>query len=226
MRIEYQNDLKPGQAKILVRDLFEVSFGPEELGDPGDLIEQLAGEDLQVFSAWDGSQPLGAAIGWLATTEITMLSWLAVSPLTRGHGVGSELFQRAISQWESRYNPLLILGEVENPHQHVASEQHGDPRRRWAFYQRLGAKHLDFPFEMPRLSPDVPVGEDMWLVSFAGRAHGAIDPQTGELSGLGVGSALREFLDTYLRDSAETRDANGKFRPPVERMLHAAAQLD
>ena len=226
MRIEYQNDLKPGQAKILVRDLFEVSFGPEELGDPGDLIEQLAGEDLQVFSAWDGSQPLGAAIGWLATTEITMLSWLAVSPLTRGHGVGSELFQRAISQWESRYNPLLILGEVENPHQHVASGRYGDPRRRWAFYQRLGAKHLDFPFEMPRLSPDVPVGEDMWLVSFAGRAHGAIDPQTGELSGLGVGSALLEFLDTYLRDSAETRDANGKFRPPVERMLHAAAQLD
>ena len=226
MRIEYQNDLKPGQAKILVRDLLEVSFGPEELGDPGDLIEQLAGEDLQVFSAWDGSQPLGAAIGWLATTEITMLSWLAVSPLTRGHGVGSELFQRAISQWESHYNPLLILGEVENPHQHVASEQYGDPRRRWAFYQRLGAKHLDFPFEMPRLSPDVPVGEGMWLVSFAGRAHGAIDTQTGELSGLGVGSALREFLDTYLKDSAETRDANGKFRPPVERMLHAAAQLD
>lgn len=226
MRIEYQNDLKPGQAKILVRDLLEVSFGPEELGDPGDLIEQLAGEDLPVFSAWDGSQPLGAAIGWLATTEITMLSWLAVSPLTRGHGVGSELFQRAISQWESRYNPLLILGEVENPHQHVASEQYGDPRRRWAFYQRLGAKHLDFPFEMPRLSPDVPVGEDMWLVSFAGRAHGAIDTQTGELSGLGVGSALREFLDTYLKDSAETRDANGKFRPPVERMLDAAAQLD
>lgn len=226
MRIEYQNDLKPGQAKILVRDLLEVSFGPEELGDPGDLIEQLAGEDLQVFSAWDGSQPLGAAIGWLATTEITMLSWLAVSPLTRGHGVGSELFQRAISQWESRYNPLLILGEVENPHQHVASEQYGDPRRRWAFYQRLGAKHLDFPFEMPRLSPDVPVGEGMWLVSFAGRAHGAIDTQTGELSGLGVGSALREFLDTYLKDSAEIRDANGKFRPPVERMLDAAAQLD
>lgn len=226
MRIEYQNDLKPGQAKILVRDLLEVSFGPEELGDPGDLIEQLAGEDLQVFSAWDGSQPLGAAIGWLATTEITMLSWLAVSPLTRGHGVGSELFQRAISQWESRYNPLLILGEVENPHQHVASEQYGDPRRRWAFYQRLGAKHLDFPFEMPRLSPDVPVGEGMWLVSFAGRAHGAIDTQTGELSGLGVGSALREFLDTYLKDSAETRYANGKFRPPVERMLDAAAQLD
>lgn len=226
MRIEYQNDLKPGQAKILVRDLLEVSFGPEELGDPGDLIEQLAGEDLQVFSAWDGSQPLGAAIGWLATTEITMLSWLAVSPLTRGHGVGSELFQRAISQWESRYNPLLILGEVENPHQHVASEQYGDPRRRWAFYQRLGAKHLNFPLEMPRLSPDVPVGEDMWLVSFAGRAHGAIDPQTGELSGLGVGSALREFLDIYLKDSAETRDANGNYRPLVERMLEAAAQLD
>lgn len=169
---------------------------------------------------------MGAAIGWFATAEITMLSWLAVSPLTRGRGVGSELFQQAISQWESRHNPLLILGEVENPHQHVASEQYGDPRRRWAFYQRLGAKHLDFPFEMPRLSPDVPVGEDMWLVSFAGRAHGAIDPQTGELSGLGVGSALREFLDIYLKDSAETRDANGNYRPPVERMLDAAAQLD
>ena len=226
MRIEYQDDLKPGQAEILVRDLLEVSFGPEELGDSGDLIEQLDGEDLQVFSAWDGSRPLGAAIGWLATAEITMLSWLAVSPLTRGHGVGSELFRRAISQWESSRDPLLILGEVENPHQHGASEQHGDPRRRWAFYQRLGAKHLDFPFEMPRLSPNVPVGEDMWLVSFAGRAHDAIDSQTGELSGLGMGSALRKFLETYLKDSAETRDANGKFRPPVERMLHAAAQLD
>lgn len=226
MHIEYQNDLKPGQAEILVRDLLEVSFGPEELGDPGDLIQQLTGGELQVFSAWDGSRPLGAAIGWFATAEITMLSWLAVSPLTRGRGVGSELFQQAISQWESRHNPLLILGEVENPHQHVASEQYGDPRRRWAFYQRLGAKHLDFPFEMPRLSPDVPVGEDMWLVSFAGRAHSAIDPKTGELSGLGVGSALREFLDTYLKDSAETCDANSNYRPPVERMLDAAAQLD
>jgi hypothetical protein len=226
VHIEYQNDLKPGQAEILVRDLLEVSFGPEELGNPSELITELVGSGLQVCSAWDCSRPLGAAIGWLATPEITMLSWLAVSPLTRGHGVGSELFHRAISQWESCHNPLLILGEVENPHLHVASEQHGDPRRRWAFYQRLGAKYLDFPFEMPRLSPNVPVGEDMWLVSFAGRAHGAIDPQTGELSGLGVGNALREFLDAYLRDSAETRDENGKYRLPVERMLEAAAQLD
>ncbi|SQC01550.1 GNAT family N-acetyltransferase [Mobiluncus curtisii] len=122
MHIEYQNDLKPGQAEILVRDLLEVSFGPEELGNPDDLITELAGSGLQVCSAWDGSRPLGAAIGWFATPEITMLSWLAVSPLTRGHGVGSELFHRAISQWESCHNPLLILGEVENPHLHVASD--------------------------------------------------------------------------------------------------------
>ena len=226
MQIEYQNRLKPGQGKILVRELLEQAFGPEELGEPEDLIVQLLAGKFQVFSAWEGARPLGAAIAWPATREVTLLSWLAISPRTRGRGVGSKLFRQAISALESGNNPLLILGEIENPSTHAPSINHGDPQRRWAFYQRLGAKRLDFPFVMPRLSADVPVGEDMWLLSFGGRAHSIIDAGTGTIARQGLGRPLERFLKTYLEDSGETVNADGKYRPAVEKMLAAAANLD
>lgn len=226
MQIEYQNHLEPGQSEILVRELLEQAFGPEELGEPEDLIAQLQAGQFQTFSAWEGTRPLGAAIAWPATREIALLSWLAISPRTRGHGVGSKLFRQTISALESSNNPLLILGEIENPTSHSASEDHGDPQRRWAFYQRLEAKHLDFPFVMPRLSADVPVGEDMWLLSFGGRAHADIDAGTGKIAGLGLARPLEKFLKTYLADSGETVNADGKYRIEIEKMLAAAANLD
>lgn len=226
MQIEYQNHLEPGQPEILVRELLEQAFGPEELGEPEDLIAQLQAGQFQTLSAWEGTRPLGAAISWPATSEVTLLSWLAVSPRTRGHGVGSKLFRQAISALESSNNPLLILGEIEDPQLHAPSEDRGDPQRRWAFYQRLGAKHLDFPFVMPRLSPNVPVGQDMWLISFGGRAHAGIEASTGSLAGQGLGRPLEKFLKTYLEDSGEIRDADVKYRAEIEEMLAAAADLD
>lgn len=226
MQIEYQNYLESGQPEILVRELLEQAFGPEELGAPEDLIAQLQAGQFQVFSAWEDARPLGAAIAWPATREVTLLSWLAISPRTRGHGVGSKLFRQAISALESSNNPLLILGEIENPSTHAPSINHGDPQRRWDFYRRLGAKHLDFPFTMPRLSADVPVGEDMWLLSFGGRAHAGIEASTGSLVGQGLARPLEKFLKTYLADSGETVNADGKYRPAVEKMLAATANLD
>lgn len=226
MQIEYQNHLEPGQSEILVRELLEQAFGPEELGEPEDLIAQLQAGQFQTFSAWEAVRPLGAAIAWPATSEVTLLSWLAVSPRTRGHGVGSKLFRQVISALEATVNPLLILGEIEDPQLHAPSEDRGDPQRRWAFYQRLGAKHLNFPFTMPRLSADVPVGEDMWLLSFGGRAHADIDASTGKIAGLGLGRPLEKFLKTYLEDSGETVNADGKYRIEIEKMLAAAANLD
>ena len=226
MQIEYQNHLKPDQPAILVHELLEQAFGPEELGERQDLITQLQTGQFQTFSAWEGARPLGAAIAWPATSEVTLLSWLAVSPRTRGHGVGSKLFRQAISALESSNNPLLILGEIEDPQLHAPSEDRGDPQRRWAFYQRLGAKHLDFPFVMPRLSANVPVGEDMWLISFGGRAHAGIEASTGSLQGLGLANPLTEFLTTYLEDSGEIRNADGKYREEIEKMLAATANLD
>lgn len=226
MQIEYQNHLKPDQPAILVHELLEQAFGPEELGDPEDLIAQLQTGQFQTFSAWEGARPLGAAIAWPATREVTLLSWLAVSSRTRGHGVGSKLFRQAISALESSNNPLLILGEIEDPQLHAASAEHGDPQRRWAFYQRLGAKHLDFPFAMPRLSANVPVGEDMWLLSFGGRTHADIEASTGSPQGLGLARPLEKFLKTYLEDSGETVNADGKYRAEIEKMLAAAANLD
>ena len=226
MQIEYQNHLEPGQGEILVHELLEQAFGPEELGEPEDLIAQLQAGQFQTLSAWEGTRPLGAAIAWPATREVTLLSWLAVSHRTRGHGVGSSLFRQAISALESSTHPLLIVGEIEDPTSHSASVDHGDPQRRWAFYQRLGAKRLDFPFIMPRLSPNVPVGQDMWLISFGGRAHAGIDASTGSLQGLGLANPLTEFLTTYLEDSGEIRNADGKYRVEIEKMLAAAAKLD
>lgn len=226
MQIEYQNHLEPGQSEVLVRELLEQAFGSEELGEPEDLIVQLQAGQFQVFSAWEGARPLGAAIAWPATREVTLLSWLAISPRTRGHGVGSKLFRQAISALESSNNPLLILGEIENPNTHAPSINHGDPQRRWAFYQRLGAKRLDFPFVMPRLSVNVPVGEDMWLLSFGGRAHSIIDADTGRIAGQGLGRPLERFLKTYLEDSGETVNADGKYRAEIEKMLAATANLD
>lgn len=62
MQIEYQNYLEPGQSEVLVRELLEQAFGLEELGEPEELIAQLQAGKFQVFSAWEGARPLGAAI--------------------------------------------------------------------------------------------------------------------------------------------------------------------
>lgn len=226
MEIKYQDRLQPGQAEALVLDLLTHAFGPEELGEPAALIAELQNPDMYTFSAWDGMKPLGASISWQATHEVALFSWLAVSPATRGHGVGTKLIRDTIDYWESQPETKLILGEIEDPNRHEGSVAHGDPHRRWALYQRLGAKYLDFPFAMPRLSQNVPVGEDMWLINFGGSAHQAIDPETGNLRGLGLGRPLCEFLRAYVENSGESRDATGKYRAPIEHMLAAAASLD
>lgn len=226
MEIQYRDKLLPNQAQALVQELLVHAFGPEELGEPAALIAELQNADMFTFSAWDGVKPLGASISWQATHEVVLFSWLAVSPATRGHGVGTKLIRDTIDYWESRPEIKLILGEIEDPNRHVGSAAHGDPKRRWALYQRIGAKYLDFPFEMPRLSPQVPVGEDMWLISFGGSAHPAINPETGNLQGLGLGRPLRDFLRAYVENSGESRGATGKYRAPIERMLAAAASLD
>lgn len=79
---------------------------------------------------------------------------------------------------------------------------------------------------MPRLSPNVPVGQDMWLISFGGRAHAGIEASTGSLAGQGLACPLEKFLKTYLEDSGEIRNADGKYRAEIETMLAAAANLD
>ena len=79
---------------------------------------------------------------------------------------------------------------------------------------------------MPRLSPNVPIGQDMWLLSFGGRAHADIDANTGSLAGQGLARPLKKFLKTYLEDSGENRNADGKYRTEIENMLAATGNLD
>ena len=66
----------------------------------------------------------------------------------------------------------------------------------------------------------------MWLISFGGRVHAGIEASTGSLAGQGLARPLEKFLKTYLEDSGEIRNADGKYREEIEKMLAAVANLD
>ncbi|GAB2960550.1 hypothetical protein GCM10027280_56750 [Micromonospora polyrhachis] len=180
-------------------EVLEPAFPPDELVSLEGLRRGVASGTTQVSAVLaDDGQILGAAVGdWSRATRVMLLSYLAVTPAGRGTGIGTRLLTTLVERWRERYQPCLILAEVEHPGHHAGNHAHGDPVARLRFYGRHGARVLALPYFQPALAPGLARVPGMLLLAlwadpeFAGTGGGdTVDP-----------SRLRAFLTEYLQES-------------------------
>lgn len=211
--------MRISEFEALVHDIVLPAFPASEVLPADELVAAFARGDLAVVA---DEQRRGVAIGTRPSDDVMLLTWLAVGPAGRGQGVGSALVRAALAEWQERFDPLLVLGEVEDPAYHAGSAATGDPAARLRFYQRLGARRIELPFVMPRVAPDQPRVDHMLLLALGGRAlqapsEHALQPRDERA----IGPALERFLRAYVAASGEER-VDGSYADDIEAMFAAA----
>ncbi|THV30135.1 GNAT family N-acetyltransferase [Glycomyces paridis] len=189
---------RPGAMSARVyRELFAPSFPAEELESEASVEAALdAGEGSLLVAVDEDGAPGGAAFGrWSEASRVQLLTYLAVDGRTRGHGVGGRLLREAVGVWRERYDPCLVVAEIESPDA-PASEAHGDPRRRLAFYEAAGARVLDLPYFQPGIGGPAHRVPGMLLLAL----HVA-PPFTPDGPDLVAAAPLRRFIVEYLEAS-------------------------
>lgn len=169
------------------------SFTIDELSGIG-AVSPAPGRTVTVALDREGT-PVGCAVSDLDDGGIGLLSYLAVSPASRGLGVGGRLLAWLAPAWAGR----LVLAEVHDPRGHSETDDE-HPEARLRFYARAGARVLDVPFVQPALSGGSRVA-DMLLLVMAG-------PDVHRLSA----KPLRDWVLAYYLDSegAEPTDPQGR----------------
>ncbi|MFG3342494.1 GNAT family N-acetyltransferase [Glycomyces sp. NPDC048151] len=214
MKYRIMEQTRPGGLLDQVyREVLVPAFPPEELEGESDVAETLeAGLGSLLVAVDDAGKPAGAAFGrWSEASRVQILTYLAVTPATRGHGLGGRLLRDALDAWRDRYDPCVVVAEIENPDAKVVHEAYGDPRRRLAFYEQHGARALDLPYFQPGIgSPSRRVHGMLLLVLHA-------DPSfTPDRADRLAGKPLRTFMEAYLESSEGVRpgdwDAKALFK--------------
>jgi GNAT superfamily N-acetyltransferase len=176
-------------------DVMAPSFAPSELTSLASLEAGLARDDTSVVAAVDeAGAPLAVAVGeWSAATGVVLLAYLAVRPGLRAAGLGGPLLDHVTRAWQDRWQPALLLAEIEHPAAHAASEAYGDPAKRIRFYHRHGVRPLNVPYFQPSLEAGLSrvYGIMLCVVSSTPAAAGAT-PDTVD------GDRLRRFMTEYL----------------------------
>nr|MDT0659216.1 GNAT family N-acetyltransferase [Micromonospora sp. DSM 115978] len=141
------------EADRVYREVLVPAFPPAELVTLDEFragLREGAMEGAAVIG--DDGRILGAAVGeWSPSCRVLLLGYLAVAADARDGGIGSTLHLRQLDRWRAKYDPCLMLAEVERPDAHHASEAYGDPTARLRFYGRHGARALDVPYFQPAL---------------------------------------------------------------------------
>jgi GNAT superfamily N-acetyltransferase len=180
----------------LYDSVFEPSFHPDELCSRDTLqsMVQRGVGDCWV-SLGPGGEVLGGLMGeWDADPGVMLVAWIATRPGLRGSGVGGPLLDVAVASWKDRFDPCLILAEIEDPAHHAAEEAHGDPAARLAFYRRHGSRVLELPYFQAALGSERQRIDPLLLMLL--HAHPSFDgPEPGTLGG----KAMREYIELYQR---------------------------
>lgn len=215
-------DLPASALEEFYDDILTPSFPDEELLTSDDLADALADPGKGMFASvalTDRNEVVGGAVGqWFPECRVLLTVYLATHPGRRGGGIGRRILRTVTEDWRRRFDPLLVLGEVEDPRHHH-DRGFGDPGRRLAFYASEGARVIDVPYFQPRLRPEEVRVPDLLLMTFA--VH--------EQFGLGstVDSApVRCFLEKNLlssegriSDDAETEALWEALSDPVVALL-------
>jgi GNAT superfamily N-acetyltransferase len=180
------------------REVLVPAFPPEEIESEQSVAASLEDGSGSLFVALDeAGEPAGAAFGrWTEAARVQMLTYLAVDPGRRGKGLGGRLLHAALDAWRERYEPCVVLAEVESPDKPAVHEAYGDPRRRLAFYEAAGAHVLDLPYFQPGIGGrEHRVDGMLLLVLHADHVFMPLGPD--RLSG----KSLRTFMEAYLEAS-------------------------
>lgn len=195
VRMCNEHEIEDAQAAALYDDVLAPSFPHSERVTRAEFLDSITDPDgsMCVFAALDAAgEIVGGIVGeWFAECRVLLVSYVAVAPGLRGGGVGSRLITESLSRWWSRFEPLLILGEVEDPRVHPATD-YGDPVARLRLYDRLGALVLPVPYFQPALHDDSDRVRDLLLMVFAADASYLSDGHVDA-------SVVRVFLQQNLR---------------------------
>ncbi|MFE2123599.1 GNAT family N-acetyltransferase [Rhodococcus aetherivorans] len=194
IRICNEHEVDDTRLAALYDEVLAPSFPPSELVTRVEFLDAVTDpvSDTCAFVALDATgEVVGGIVGeWFAECRVLLASYVAVAPGLRGGGIGRRLITESLTRWWSRFSPLLIVGEVEDPRVHPATE-YGDPVARLRLYDGLGALILPVPYFQPALHKDADRVRGLLLMVFAAspadRSDGYVDA-----------SVVRGFLEQNL----------------------------
>jgi GNAT superfamily N-acetyltransferase len=136
------------------RTMLVPNFLADEVLSVEHLVEGVRNGDKRVLvaSGPDGAFLAGAVGEWYPDSRVQLLAYLVVRPELRGQGLGSRILSAALEQWTAALEPLLVVGEVEDP-RHFQDTGLGDVVARVRLYERLGVRALPVPYAQPALVP-------------------------------------------------------------------------
>jgi GNAT superfamily N-acetyltransferase len=191
-------DCAQGGVELTRRFYHEVmvpNFRPDELPAEDVLVTALTeGRDtVGMIATGPGGEPLGGFVAeWYGASRVLLLSYLAVPPQLRGLGLGTRLAQAAGSAWLQRFDPLLVLGEVEDPRFYEVDPNFGDAWARLRLYERLGGQALPLDYFQPALAPGRARVLHMLLLCFLVQPAALVAP--GRLAGPIIEQFLRDYF--------------------------------
>ncbi|MBD7950854.1 hypothetical protein [Oerskovia rustica] len=155
-----------------------------------------------------GTVPTGRVVAgvvgsWSAEARVLLVQYLAIAPGRRGGGIGAALLGAAVAAWLKDLHPVMVLGEVEHPRFHAASEAHGDPEARLRFYARHGGRVLAVPYFQPGNEPGAERVPALLLMTLATE-----DPEAASVPAAPLRAFLREYFEASegsLANDAPTR---------------------
>ncbi|RXR28043.1 hypothetical protein EQW78_04000 [Oerskovia turbata] len=145
----------------------------------------------------------GVVGSWSAEARVLLVQYLAIAPGRRGGGIGAALLGAAVAAWREDLRPVMVLGEVEHPQFHSASEAHGDPEARLRFYARHGGRVLAVPYFQPGNEPGAERVPALLLMTLATES-----PESTSVPAAPLRTFLREYIEASegsLADDAPTR---------------------
>lgn len=174
------------------REILATNFPIDQLVAEEAFVAGQQAEGSRTVLAWDGADLVGGLTGHCyPACRIYLLGYLAVSPASRGSGIGSALLHHGLEHWSQELSPRLILGEVEDPREHHDA-QYGDPRRRFLLYRRFGARVLQLPYFQPALRPSGSRVRGLLLMVFLAEPEAYVGPAT--VAGQPLDCFIREYI--------------------------------
>lgn len=143
-------DLTPA-LRAQLDQLIQDSFPPAQRQPFREFLQAVDDGYYHLFLGLQAQNLVGfAAVNDLDCGSVFLLAYLAVDPQTRSGGYGGQLLA-FVQAYLCAQGVRAMLLEIEAVAE--ASLDPSDPRRRrLAFYQRHGARLLDFPYRAPDLS--------------------------------------------------------------------------
>ena len=194
-------DATPDLLAQLYDEILASAFSEDELDGPW-WLDGLDEEVPALVAVDERRRVVGGVVGeWYGEGRVLLIAYLAVRADARDQGLGRKLMSEVERRWVPRFEPLLMLGEIEDP-RHYAGD---DAERRVRFYDRLGAQALVMPYFQPRLRPTANRVYHVLLCvlgsSPEARRDGGVDARV-----------VRSFLEAYIEvceggDAARSPDA-------------------